>query len=1177
MNKKQLMAGTLAALTVAGATMPAALAAQPDTAVPYAVMSTKSLEDAGLTLLSQEEGTTAPQAEQTLQEQINNAQDGVETRITLQGDVSGDLAIPTNKNIVLELTAGSKLTNMAGHTITNNGTLTIEGTGTVDNITHGKAAVYNARGGVVTLNGGTYTRSKENGSDKVNSGGNSYYNIQNHGEMTINDGVIVKQTGNFSSMIASGFYDGTDETTNPKLVINGGHFDGGMNTIKNDDRGILEINGGTFTNVRQAALMNWNEATITGGSFTANGAEAVIYNGYLNDGMDQGKLTINGGEFTATGSSPVIQQNGNKGIGTVQIDGGTFKTDNGEIIGVASGTKTEVTITKGSFTTNNDAAKTALAKYVDPSAEFDVASGTVSAIPVEQAVVSVGAKNYKTLAAAINAAQNGETVVLKQDVTESVSVPAGKEITLDLAGKNIQSNDATSKNTVTVEGKLTVKDSTAATAPEVSGDAVTYVSGKITASNLGLYAIKGGEIVLESGSVESTGNIGVFVQGNMTTSGDAIHSKITVKGGYILAQENAASAQGRGAELNIEGGVLKAKDNAVVSGNGTKNDKKDYGGTTINISGGTMIGGIQTPNYIACGVYHPQQGTLNITGGKFQITGGVGVLIRAGSANITGGEIVTTGSVNGWVGDKKIDEGCHGVVYDSVSNYPGAATADKVAVGGDVKIVTDDGNAPVKMRRPEGSNENKVGVTGGTFSGPVEKEYLSGLKAELKANSGDAPYSYYTDVEAAKEAAKTLGGGTVTDLTATPSTTSFTVTLKFADDVTANQTTTVAKNGIVVLPTPTRTGYAFQGWTDGTNTYPGGDAYTVTAEATLTATWKKTAFTVTLDYANNGETATENRGANDGDTITLPTPTRSGRYAFVHWTDGVNTYAGGANYTVTKDATLTAVWRYTGSSSSSSSSSSYYAISAPTVANGSVSVTPCSASKGTTVTITVKPNDGYELDKLTVTDKDGNHLSLSDKGNGKYTFTMPAGKVNVDAAFSKIAAGVNFRDVAQNAYYYDAVQWAVEKGITEGTSATTFSPDASCTRAQMVTFLWRAAGSPAPKSAANPFKDVSANDYYYSAVLWAVENGITSGTSADTFAPNATVTRGQTVTFLYRAAGSPAVSGGSFSDVAANAYYANAVAWASQHNITSGVGNGNFAPNADCTRAQIVTLLYRAQ
>ena len=332
MDKKQFMAGTLAALTVVGST-PAAFAAQTDTQVPYAVMSAQALEDAGISLLSQEEGTTAPQAEQTLQEQIYAAPDGVETRITLQGNVSEDLTIPADKKIVLDL-GGFKLTNVSNHTITNNGTLTIGGTGTVDNISNGKAAVYNARGGVVTLNGGTYTRSKENDSDKVNSGGNSYYNIQNHGEMTINGGVIVMQTGNFSSMIASGFYDGTDETTNPKLVINGGTFSGGMNTIKNDDRGILEIHGGTFTNVRQAALMNWNEATITGGSFEANGAEAVIYNGYADDDMDCGKLTISGGEFTATGSSPVIQQNGNKGIGTVQINDGTFTTGSGKIIGV---------------------------------------------------------------------------------------------------------------------------------------------------------------------------------------------------------------------------------------------------------------------------------------------------------------------------------------------------------------------------------------------------------------------------------------------------------------------------------------------------------------------------------------------------------------------------------------------------------------------------------------------------------------------------------------------------------------------------------------------------------------------------------------------------------------------------------------------------------------------------
>ena len=1198
MNKKKIVAGALAVLTVASTTPSAfaeglevseenvhslAVDSQKDISVPYAVMSTKGLEDAGLTLLSQEEGTptTAPQAEQTLQAQINAAKDGVETRITLQGDVSGDMTIPTHKNIVLELAEGSKLTNVSGHTITNNGTLTIEGTGTVDNLTHQKAAIYNNVGGTVILNGGTYTRSQEKGADANNSGGNSYYNIVNWGEMTINDGAEVKSNGHYSSLIENGFYDGTGKANNPKLTINGGTFSGGLNTVKNDDRGILEIKDGTFSNVSQAALLNWNKAVIEGGKFEANdGAQAVVLNGHINDGMDQGKLTINGGSFTASGSAAVIKQmtgNGSKKIGTIEINDGIFATGDGEIISLVSGTEAaaKINIAKGSFTTTNESAKTALSQYVDPSAEFNPSTGNVSAIPAEQAVVSVGAKNYKTLAAAISAAQTGDTVVLKQDVTESVTVPAGKDITLNLAGKSIQSNNATSKNAVTVEGKLIVKDSTATAAPEVNGDTVTYTSGKITASNLGLYAIKGGEIVLESGSVESTGNIGVYAQGNFTPGVAAQNSKITVKGGYIQAQECAASAQGNGATLDIQGGVLQAKDNAVISGNGTKNDKKDCGGTTINISGGTMIGGIQTPNFIACGVYHPQQGTLNITGGKFQITNGVGVLMRAGSANITGGEIVTTGSVNGWVGDKKIDEGCHGIVYDSASNYPGAAAVDKVAIGGTVKIVTEGSNAPVKMHRPESSNDNKIGVTGGTFSGPVEKEYLSGLKAELKANSGDAPYSYYTNVEAAKDAAKKLGGGTVTDLTATPSTTSFTVTLKFADDVTADQTTTIAENSTLVLPTPTRSGYAFQGWTDGTTTYQGGDAYSVTKKVTLTATWKKTAFTVTLDYSNNGETATENRGANEGEKITLPTPTRSGRYAFVHWTDGTNTYAGGADYTVTKDVTLTAVWRHTGSSSSSSSSTRY-AVSVPSVANGSVSVTPTSATKGTTVTITVKPNEGYELGKLTVTDQSGNRLSLTDKGNGKHTFTMPAGKVSVDTTFAKIETTINFRDVKQSDYYYDAVKWAVEKGITEGTSATTFSPNVSCTRAQMVTFLWRAAGSPVPKSTTNPFKDISSTDYFYNAVLWAVENDITTGTGADTFSPNAKVNRAQTVTFLYRAAGSPASGSSSFSDVPESAYFAKAVAWADANDITNGTSNVKFSPNADCTRGQIVTLLYRA-
>ena len=259
-------------------------------------------------------------------------------------------------------------------------------------------------------------------------------------------------------------------------------------------------------------------------------------------------------------------------------------------------------------------------------------------------------------------------------------------------------------------------------------------------------------------------------------------------------------------------------------------------------------------------------------------------------------------------------------------------------------------------------------------------------------------------------------------------------------------------------------------------------------------------------------------------------------------------------------------------------SPSSYAVSAVSgITHGSVSVTPATASKGTTVKITVKPNDGYELNKITVTDQSGNRIVLNDQGNGKYTFAMPAANVSVDATFRKTETTINFLDVKRNDYFYEAVQWAVKKGITDGIDVNIFSPNTSCTRAQMVTFLWRAGGSPAPKSTATPFKDIDPSAYYYNAVLWAVEKGITSGTGTDTFSPNAPVTRGQTVTFLHRAAGSPAAGNSEFNDVSGDAYYAKAVAWADENNITSGTGNGKFSPDINCRRAEIVTLLYRAK
>ena len=252
-----------------------------------------------------------------------------------------------------------------------------------------------------------------------------------------------------------------------------------------------------------------------------------------------------------------------------------------------------------------------------------------------------------------------------------------------------------------------------------------------------------------------------------------------------------------------------------------------------------------------------------------------------------------------------------------------------------------------------------------------------------------------------------------------------------------------------------------------------------------------------------------------------------------------------------------------------------YSVSVDDVKHGAVTVSPKSASKGDSVTITAAPNKGYELSGIKVIDQNGREVKLTDKGSGKYTFTMPVGKVTIKADFTAQTVDSVFADVSADAYYYEAVKWAADKGITGGIGDSLFAPNQSCTRAQIVTFLWRAAGSPEPK-ALSSFADVPADAYYAKAVAWAVENGITEGTSDTTFAPGTICTRAQGAALLYRAAGSPAVSGSAaFTDVPADAYYADAAAWAEQKGITGGIGNGLFGPHNNCTRAQIVTFLYR--
>ena len=319
-----------------------------------------------------------------------------------------------------------------------------------------------------------------------------------------------------------------------------------------------------------------------------------------------------------------------------------------------------------------------------------------------------------------------------------------------------------------------------------------------------------------------------------------------------------------------------------------------------------------------------------------------------------------------------------------------------------------------------------------------------------------------------------------------------------------------------------------------------------------------------------------------GKLVTIDAGMRLG-YTFAGWTtqNGVtlaNPYSSSTTFTMPAyNVTVTANWRLTPivPTPSTPSVSNLYPIEILDTTNGAVTSSHKYASAGTTVTLTVNPAAGYTLGSLTAYTSNKVDLKLTDKGEGKYTFTMPASKVFVASVFNPVNG--RFVDVPSGSYFEEAVNWAVANGITTGTSATTFDPDGICTRAQAVTFLWRAAGSPAPANSATPFTDVAADSYYAQAVAWAVENGITKGTSDTTFSPDAHCSRAQIVTFLWRAQKSPVVTAANpFADVSVDAYYVNAIQWAVSEGVTTGTSAVTFSPDADCTRAQIVTFIWRA-
>ena len=966
----------------------------------------------------------------SLQKAVDNAGKG-ET-VTLLQDTAEDIVIPEGAELTLNLN-GKTLTNHEDHTITNKGTLTITGGGTVDNVTHARAAIQNEPGGNVVLNGGAYTRSKENGQNAEASGGNSYYNIVNHGTMEINSGVSVTQNGQFSSMIENGWYNGSQNTggKNSVLTINGGTFSGGLNTIKNDDYGELVINDGTFTSMSQAAFLNWNVATVNGGTFDAAGASnGVILNGYIDGTMDQGKLTINGGTFNAGEKTVITTMGGRTHSGDIEITGGTL---NGSVVLTDSSEGARLTITqKAKVTgnvTNSGKADVAITDGATVSGQvsnstaggtMSVVNSTIGSVPegttaetivivnstvdgtlttntAENAAVMVGGKTYETLGAAITAAKAGDTIYVLKDIPEAagIAVPSGKNFTIDFGGH-----------------AYTLKDPGAGSAG--------------TESN-GFQFLKDSTITLKNGTVriaEGTISIKRIIQN---------YANLTLEDMHFFAEHQA-----------------DGEDYALSFNNGS-----------IIFKGDTDI----------------------VTTSDEAIAFGVCKYSSYPSTNVTFDESYT-GTINGKI------------VYDST-----VADTHKLTIQGNGTF----GAIEAASGAAEAAKSG-IEVTSGHFAKPVNEDYLAdSVKAQLEsASNPEAPYSYYPSLEAAQAAAQP--GDTITEVNATTGGTKYTVTLDYADGEMANSLYTVTEGTKLTLPTPSRSGYTFEGWYDGSSR------------------------------------------------VSSP-------------------------YKVMKDVTLTAEWDYNGSSSSSGSTR--YTVSVEDTDNGSVEVSPTRASKGSTVTVTVKPDEGYELDELTVTDKNGESVKLTDKGDGKYTFKMPASKVTVEAVFTAAKVeGLPFTDVTSGDWFYDAVAYVYDKGMMEGTTDTTFAPAMNLTRSMIAQVLYNLEERPEAPGAAG-FPDVAADAWYADAVNWAAARGIVKGYDTGAFGPEDSVTREQLAAILYRYAqvkGYDTTRGGmavrEFSDSASISDWAQeAMAWAVNAQVLSGKGNGVLDPQGTATRAEVAQML----
>lgn len=824
---------------------------------------------------------------------------------------------------------------------------------------------------------------------------------------------------------------------------------------------------------------------------------------------------------------------------------------------------------------------------------------------------------------------------LNNDVTISQSLKVSGDVTLDLNGHVLKyENVQTPGSPLAVEsgGHLTIKDSGTTAEHKFTPDAnglwvldetngtETVYGGVITGGTGypyqlsstvncggGVYIAPGGQLTMTGGNIigcsaECGGGVCIdSEQGQFSMSGGSIIGCSAESGGGVCAfgkfqmsgQAVIRSCTAEGTSFNCGGGVyvdgsFEMSGEAIIEGCQAISEYAYGGGVFVNSSRSFVMSekakiegcqAISTPSSPSKG------GGVHLANNtEFTLSGSAAIkkcmaVNSAGSGETYGGGVSANNVKKITLADSASIAACTAAngsgLYITGSSWDpnvyGQLYANGGLVDGDVVLGNKDRNdEPCTITGLGGTVFNgKVTVTpgstieSGTFNGEV-------------INNGTISGGTFSGTVINGEDGTIAEGVSIPNL-------KFIVTF----DNEGTRTTAIIDNGVKLTApaAPTKEGYRFGGWYYDNN---GGkakwdfDTDTVTRAMTLKAKWVQT-YTVAFD--TNGGSAVAPVTVDAGSTATKPAaPTKSG-YTFGGWykDSTLQTPWDFANGTVTADTTLYAKWTANPPAPSYDDSDPTYAVSAPAAENGSVTVSPKNASAGSTVTITVKPDSGYVLETISATDRNGNDLKLTDKGNGKYTFTMPGSRVEVKVTFMEDNSVLNFfYDVPNGAYYYDAVKWAVDNGITGGVGNSLFAPNQPCTRGQIVTFLWRAAGSPVVNYAMN-MTDVAEDAYYGEAVRWALSEGITTGIGDITFGPDAACTRAQAVAFLFRyavASGMDAVtladliSG--FADAASVPGYAvSAMNWALSQGIMQGSGTQLLSGNT-CTRAQIVTFLYRA-